>query len=153
MVHYIHREQIIPAPVEKVWEYFCDPKNLNEITPPDMNFEILVGGDQKMFEGQLIEYRVEFIRGIRSLWLTEIAHVRGCEYFVDEQRVGPYRFWYHEHRFERTDAGTKMTDHVTYVVPFAFLGDVVNALWIGKRLQHIFDFRHRKIVELFGEVK
>ena len=92
MVHYLRREQIVPMPVEKVWEYFCDPKNLNDITPPDMNFEIVQGGDQKMFEGQLIEYRVEFIRGVRSLWLTEIAHVRACEYFVDEQRIGPYRF-------------------------------------------------------------
>jgi ligand-binding SRPBCC domain-containing protein len=153
MVHYLHREQVIPAPIEKVWEYFCDPKNLNAITPPDMNFEIVKGGEQEMFEGQLIEYRVEFIHGIRSLWLTEIAHVRDCEYFVDEQRVGPYRFWYHEHRFEKAANGTKMTDHVTYVVPFGFFGDVVNALWIGRQLRHIFEFRRDKIIELFGEVK
>lgn len=153
MVHYLHREQIISAPVEKVWEYFCDPKNLNEITPPDMNFEIVKGGDQGMFEGQLIEYRVEFVRGIRSLWLTEIAHVRDCEYFVDEQRVGPYRFWYHEHKFENVHDGVKMTDHVTYVLPFGPLGDVVHAVWVGNRLKSIFDFRVRKIEELFGRVK
>ena len=153
MIHYLHREQIIPMPVEKVWEYFCNPKNLNEITPSDMNFEIIKGGDLKMFEGQLIEYRVEFIHGIHSLWLTEIAHVRDCEYFVDEQRIGPYRFWYHEHRFESTTNGTKMIDHVTYAVPFAFLGDMLNALWIGKRLENIFDFRRHKIAELFGEVR
>lgn len=153
MIHYLHREQIIPMPVEKVWEYFCDPRNLNEITPPDMNFEIVKGGDRKMFEGQLIEYRVEFIRGIRSLWLTEIAHVRDCESFVDEQRIGPYRFWYHEHWFEETNTGTKMTDHVTYRIPFGFIGDIVHSLWIKKRLQNIFDFRRHKIVELFGEVQ
>lgn len=153
MVHYLHREQTIPAPVEKVWDYFCDPKNLNAITPPDMNFEIVAGGDQEMFEGQLIEYRVEFMRGVRSLWLTEIAHVRDREYFVDEQRIGPYRFWYHEHRFESVSTGTMMIDHVTYVVPFGFLGDVLNVHWISKRLKHIFDFRRGKIVELFGEVK
>ena len=153
MVHYLRREQIVPMPVEKVWEYFCDPKNLNDITPPDMNFEIVQGGDQKMFEGQLIEYRVEFIRGVRSLWLTEIAHARACEYFVDEQRIGPYRFWHHEHRFERTPAGTKMTDHVTYAVSFGIIGDLLNSLWIGKRLQNIFEFRRKKIIELFGEVQ
>jgi ligand-binding SRPBCC domain-containing protein len=153
MVHYLVREQIVPAPRKKVWEYFCDPQNLNAITPPDMNFEILHSADAKMYPGQLIEYRVEFVRGIRSRWLTEIAHVRAGEYFVDEQRVGPYRFWYHEHGFQETPAGTRMTDRVTYVVPFGVLGDLVNTFWIGKRLNHIFDFRRRKIVELFGEAK
>ena len=153
MIHYLHREQIIPAPMEAVWAYFCDPKNLNKITPSDMNFEIVQGGDAAMYEGQIIEYRVEFIRGLRSLWLTEIAHVREREYFVDEQRVGPYRFWYHEHIFEVVPNGTKMTDRVTYAIPFGILGDVVNTVWISRRLKNIFDFRKRKIAELFGEAK
>jgi len=153
MIHYLHREQLIPAPLETVWDYFADPKNLNAITPPDMNFEIRAGGEAEMYEGQIIEYRVEFVRGLRSLWLTEIAHVRTGEYFVDEQRVGPYRFWYHEHRFEAEFAGVKMTNHVTYAAPFGLLGDIVTALWIGKRLDSIFDFRAQKIAELFGDGK
>ena len=153
MVHYLVREQIIPVSRKKIWDYFCDPQNLNAITPPDMNFEILQGADSNMYLGQLIEYRVEFVRGIRSRWLTEIAHVRDGEYFVDEQRVGPYRFWYHEHGFQETPSGTKMTDRVTYVAPFGVLGDLVNAIWIRKRLEQIFDFRRQKIVELFGEAK
>ena len=153
MIHTLHREQIIPTSVEVLWDYFSAPQNLNDMTPPDMNFQIVMGGDVKMYEGQIIEYRVEFIRGIRSLWLTEIAHVREKEYFVDEQRVGPYRFWYHEHLFEKTSFGTKMTDHVTYVIPFGIIGDVLNSLWIGKRLQSIFEFRRKKIIELFGEVQ
>jgi ligand-binding SRPBCC domain-containing protein len=153
MVHYLHREQIIPASVEEVWEYFCDPRNLNRITPSDMNFEIIHGGEVKMHEGQIIEYRVEFLRGLRSLWLTEIAHVRDSAYFVDEQRVGPYRFWYHEHIFEKIAEGVKMTDHVTYVVPFWILGDMLNAIWVSKRLENIFNFRRQKIIELFGELK
>jgi ligand-binding SRPBCC domain-containing protein len=153
MIHSLRREQVIPAPLDRVWAYFCNPKNLNEITPEDMNFEIVRGGEVAMYEGQIIEYRVEFIRGVRSLWLTEIAHVREGEYFVDEQRVGPYRFWYHEHIFEKTPNGTKMTDQVTYAVPFGVLGDVLNAVWVSKRLETIFDFRARKIAELFGEAK
>jgi len=153
MIHYLHRQQTIPAELPVVWEYFSEPQNLNLITPPDMNFEIIAGGDVKMYEGQLIEYRVEFIRGVRSLWLTEIAHVREGEYFVDEQRVGPYRFWYHQHHFEKTLGGVKMTDHVAYAPPVGFLGDVVVALWIRKKLNHIFDFRYRKIEEIFGSAK
>lgn len=153
MIHTLHREQIIPTSVDVLWDYFSAPQNLNDMTPHDMNFQIVRGGDVKMYEGQIIEYRVEFIRGIRSLWLTEIAHVREKEYFVDEQRVGPYRFWYHEHKFESVAGGVKMTDHVTYAAPFGFLGDVVNAAWIRRRLDAIFDFRQRRIIELFGSVK
>src|SRR5512139_886201 len=149
MIHRLYREQIIPAPLEMVWGYFCDPKNLNTITPPDMNFEILRGGDVPMYEGQLIEYRVEFVRGIRSRWLTEISHVRECEYFVDEQRLGPYRFWYHEHAFEELSSGTLMKDRVTYAVPVGVLGDVLDRIWIAERLKHIFDYRGKKIIELF----
>jgi ligand-binding SRPBCC domain-containing protein len=153
MIHCLSREQVIPAPLEKVWNYFCDPKNLNRITPPDMNFVILRGADVKMYEGQLIEYRVELIKGIRSRWLTEIAHVRECEYFVDEQRLGPYRFWYHEHAFAETPAGTCMTDRITYEVPLGIVGDLVNKAWIAGRLDHIFDYRRQTIMELFGESK
>jgi ligand-binding SRPBCC domain-containing protein len=143
------REQMIPAAPEQVWEYFCDPRNLNEMTPADMNFMILSPMPGRMSEGQIIEYRVEFIRGLRSLWLTEIAHVREPAYFVDEQRIGPYRFWYHEHVFEAAPGGTKMTDRVTYSIGFGPLGDLLNTLWIGRRLKGIFDYRCQKIKELF----
>jgi len=150
MIHVLHREQTIPAPLERVWDYFADPKNLNELTPPDMRFEIVAGGDVRMYAGQLIEYRVEFLRGLRSPWLTEIAHVREGSYFVDEQRLGPYRFWYHAHHFEPVEGGVKMTDHVTYAAPFGLLGDLATALWIRGRLDGIFDYRSRKIISLFG---
>ena len=153
MIHRLYREQAIPAPLEKIWEYFCDPKNLNAITPPDMNFEILSGGGIRMYEGQLIEYRVEFFRGLRSRWLTEIAHVRECEYFVDEQRMGPYRFWYHEHDFRKISSGTLMKDRFTYAAPMGFLGDMLNRVWIAERLKSIFDYRRKKIIELFGGEK
>ena len=152
MIHYLHREQVIPAPLERVWDYFANPSNLNELTPPDMKFEIITGGDVRIYAGQMIEYRVEFVRGLRSLWLTEISHVDEMCYFVDEQRVGPYRFWYHEHHFESLDAGVKMTDKVTYAAPFGFLGDLVVALWIRRRLDKIFDYRYQNIADLFGVV-
>jgi ligand-binding SRPBCC domain-containing protein len=153
VIHILCREQLIPAPLGEVWEYFCDPKNLNQITPPGTNFEILSGGDVRMYEGQLIEYRVEFIKGVRSRWLTEISHVRGYEYFVDEQRRGPYRFWYHEHSFEIAPSGTLMKDRVTYAVPMGLVGDLLNHLWIAGRLNYIFDYRRNTIIELFGGEK
>ena len=153
MIHYLEREQVIPGTMKDIWEFFCNPYNLNTITPPDMNFKIIKGGDRKMHPGQMIEYQVEFIRGIRSLWLTEITHVREGEFFVDEQRIGPYRLWHHEHIFESVNGGVKMIDRVTYVLPFGLLGDIVHAVWVRRRLDSIFDFRTQKTTELFGNLK
>lgn len=102
-----------------------------------------------MTQGQIIEYRVEFIKGLRSLWLTEISHLREFEYFVDEQRIGPYRFWYHEHIFEDLGQKTRMIDHVTYSIGFGIVGDILNEIWIKQRLQFIFNYRTRKISEIF----
>ncbi len=150
MIHRLYHQQIIKAPLEEVWAYFATPENLNEMTPDDMKFEIIHGDEGKMFQGQTIEYRVQFMPLIKSLWLTEIAHVNEGSYFVDEQQIGPYRLWYHEHRFEAVDGGTQITDQVTYVMPFSFLGDIVHALWVKNRLKGIFDFRQKKVTELFG---
>ena len=149
-IHYLSRDQFIPAPLEQVWDYFCDPRNLDELTPDNMKFTIVTHPIERMFAGQIIEYRVEFIRGLRSLWLTEIRHVREQQLFVDEQRIGPYRFWFHQHKFEAVPGGTRMLDHVTYDIGFGPLGDVINKIWIGRRLIEIFNFRAQKIEVLYA---
>jgi ligand-binding SRPBCC domain-containing protein len=149
-VYRLIRQQFIPAPIERVWAYFATPANLNEMTPPDLDFEIVCGGEPPMYEGQIIEYRVRFLPFVRSLWLTEIVHVTECRSFVDEQRLGPYRFWYHEHLFEPVEGGVQMTDRLTYALLFGVLGDLVHALWVRRKLEHIFDFRRQKVAQIFG---
>ncbi|MEI7844819.1 MAG: SRPBCC family protein [Chloroflexota bacterium] len=150
-VHKLNRDQFIPESLENVWSYFCDPYNLNEMTPPDMNFEIITNPLVKMFEGQMIEYRVEFIKGLRSIWITEIAHVLEKSYFVDEQRIGPYRFWYHQHFFESVTGGTRMVDDVTYSIGYGLAGKIMNDVWIKNKLEYIFNFRAKKINVMFQE--
>ncbi len=150
MIHRLYRQQIVPASLDEVWAYFANPQNLNEMTPDDMKFEIVHGGEGKMSQGQIIEYRVKFMPLVKSLWLTEITHVMEGSYFVDEQRLGPYRMWYHEHSFEAVEGGTQITDQVTYVMPFGFLGEIVHAVWVDRRLKGIFDFRKKKVKQLFG---
>jgi ligand-binding SRPBCC domain-containing protein len=103
-----------------------------------------------MYPGQLIEYRVQFMPLFTSRWLTEIAHIEEGTYFVDEQRMGPYRFWYHEHWFEAIENQTRMTDQVTYALPFGIFGDLVHTMWVGPRLKTIFDYRTLKIASIFG---
>lgn len=151
MIYTMERTQIIPADLEKVWAYFATPRNLNAMTPPDMDFEFTRGGDEPMYAGQVIEYRVAIVPGVRVRWLTQITHVREQAFFIDEQRIGPYRLWIHEHCFEPVDGGVRMTDRVIYALPFGSLGRIIHALFISSRLKQIFDYRYRKVEEIFGQ--
>ena len=150
MIYTLHREQIIPAPAERVWTYFATPLNLNEMTPPDMAFEFVHGGNKPMYTGQLIAYKVTILPGVRFRWLTQITHIEPGKRFIDEQRRGPYGLWIHEHRFEPLSSGVRMTDHVTYALPFGLLGDLTHALYIRRRLAQIFDYRREKVNTIFA---
>jgi ligand-binding SRPBCC domain-containing protein len=150
MIFRLYRRQEIAAPIDRVWEFFATPRNLNALTPPDLNFRIMSDVADAMYRGQLIEYRVQFIKGVWVRWLTEIRHIEEGRYFVDEQRIGPYRLWYHEHIFHESDGHVVMEDRVTYVVGFGPLGSALNALWIERKLNQIFDFRVRRVEEIFA---
>jgi ligand-binding SRPBCC domain-containing protein len=150
MIYTLHREQIIPAPLERVWAYFATPRNLNEMTPPNMAFEFIYGGDEPMYPGQIIAYKVAILPRVRVRWLTQITHVEPSHRFIDEQRIGPYRLWIHEHRFESLPNGVCMTDQVTYALPFGPLGNLTHALYIRRRLEQIFDYRFEKVSTLFA---
>ncbi len=151
MIHRLLSTQVIPRPLDEVWEFFSTPKNLNALTPPEMSFQFTHGVDEPMYLGQLIEYRVQILPLIKATWLTEITHLKDHSYFVDEQRIGPYQFWYHEHRFTEIQAGTLTTDTVTYSIPLGSLGgDIIHSLLIRPKLQTIFSYRQLKLNELFS---
>lgn len=147
----IKRTQFVPISLDEAWDFFSDPKNLKEITPDHMGFEItndLEG--RKMYAGQIITYKVSPLFGIKMNWVTEIKHVEYKKQFVDEQRYGPYAMWHHTHFFEAVDGGTKCTDLVYYKIPFGIFGRLANSLLVKKQLDGIFDYRTRKMKELFG---
>lgn len=143
--------QRIPVSLEEAWAFFSNPANLNEITPADMGFKTISKhhGD-KMYAGQLIEYTVRPIFGIPVYWMTEITHIKDKEYFIDEQRFGPYSFWHHQHHFTEINGGVEMTDIIHYKIPFWFVGDVVNTLLVEKKLKEIFLFRKEVVEQKFG---
>ncbi|MES2774130.1 MAG: SRPBCC family protein [Bacteroidota bacterium] len=143
--------QNLPIPLEKAWDFFSQPGNLQQITPESMGFKVLskYHGDI-MYPGQIIEYKVRPVAGIPLYWMTEITHVSEGKYFVDEQRFGPYTMWHHQHHFKAIDGGTEMIDIVHYKLPLWFLGDIAHSLFVKKQLHNIFDFRYKKAVELFG---
>lgn len=152
MLRRLQREQVIPGEPAQVWAFFATPHNLDALTPPEVSFEIRSALPERMYAGQLIEYRIGILPGMKMRWLTEITHVRDGSYFVDEQRIGPYRLWHHEHHF--TPAADRrsvlMVDRVTYDPGWGLLGGLVDALWIQRRLGEIFDYRARRITQLFG---
>jgi ligand-binding SRPBCC domain-containing protein len=135
-----------------LWDFMSSPQNLAKITPPYMGFHILTKlGDEKMHAGQIIEYYVTPLAGIKMHWVTEITHVKDKEYFVDEQRFGPYAFWHHKHLLKEVPGGVEMIDTLHYKVPFGILGKLVNALFIKNKVNEIFNFRYNKLEELFNK--
>lgn len=145
--------QKIPANKEKVWDFISSPTNLKVITPPYMGFEITSGDlPGKMYPGMIISYKVSPLLGIKMTWVTEITQVKELEYFVDEQRMGPYALWHHQHKIEEVGNIVLMTDIVSYQPPLGFLGAIVNALVIQNKLKEIFDFRTLAIEKQFGKI-
>jgi ligand-binding SRPBCC domain-containing protein len=138
----LKKTQILNTSIHEVWNFIASPGNLEEITPKDMGFIITSNnGLVKMYPGMIITYKVSPLFGIKVNWVTEITHIIEYEYFIDEQRIGPYSMWHHEHRIDPADDGVLMTDIVTYKPPFGFIGAIANSLVIHKRLEEIFNYR------------
>lgn len=151
-MHFLKRDLIVASDPGTVWDFLSSPHNLNELTPPDLHFRILSELPATMHNGLTILYEIRIPVVGRRRWLTEIKHIEAGAFFVDEQRLGPYRFWYHEHRIAGCgDARTRVTDQVCYALPGSVVGFLVNALWVRPMLEDIFDYRARRMTELFGE--
>lgn len=152
MVHSIKTVQQIPISIEEAWDFFSRPDNLKHITPADMGFDITSKHHgEKMYPGQIIEYRLKLMGFIKLYWMTEITHVEDMVFFVDEQRFGPYALWHHQHHFRRINGGVEMTDIVHYKVPWGILGRLAQVLYVKKQLEHIFRYRLQQIEARFGK--
>jgi ligand-binding SRPBCC domain-containing protein len=152
MLYSVHTTQKLPITLQQAWDFLSDPKNLAVITPPTMGFKTLSGDDRPMFAGQIIHYTVTPVLGIKVEWVTEITHVSGNNYFVDEQREGPYKLWHHKHFLKEIPGGVEMEDLVHYKLPFGILGQLVHPFLVKPKLKEIFDYREKKLVELFGKM-
>jgi ligand-binding SRPBCC domain-containing protein len=149
-MYQLKRTQFIKADIKTCWEFFSSPKNLKLITPAYMGFEVKVDLPERMYEGLMIEYTVKPLLGIPMSWITEIKTVKENEFFVDEQRKGPYTIWHHEHHFKQVDGGVEMTDIVSYVVPLGILGKIAHPIIVHRKLEEIFAYRFQKVDELFN---
>lgn len=148
-------EHKLPIPLAEAWDFFSSPLNLAKITPAEMKFKVTSNytADTKIYPGMLITYKVSPLMGIKMNWVTEITHVKDQEYFIDEQRFGPYALWHHEHHFEAIKGGVKMTDILTYGIPYGIIGRLGNTVLVGKKVQDIFTYREKAMNDLFGVYK
>jgi ligand-binding SRPBCC domain-containing protein len=143
--------QKLPISPQQAWEFLSDPKNLKVITPDYMGFNIVSGAERPMFAGQIIQYIVTPVLGMKTKWVTEITHVEKGSYFVDEQRFGPYALWHHKHFIKEIEGGVEMEDIIDYKLPFGFIGRMVHPFLVKPKLNEIFEYRQKKLIDLFGE--
>ncbi len=152
--HTIYKVQRLPVSLDTAWEFFSNPANLQAITPPDMGFKVVSKyHGALMYAVQIIEYKVRPVLGIPVYWMTEITQVKDKQFFIDEQRFGPYSLWHHQHHFNAIPGGVEMTDIIHYKNPLGFIGRIANSLFIKKKLEGIFQYRFQKAEELFGAWK
>lgn len=147
-LHRLETEQWLPLSIQEAWDFFSIPENLDRITPPDMSFEILTGAGERTFAGQIIIYKIRPLLNIPMRWVTEITQSEEGEYFIDEQRFGPYRFWHHVHRFTEKDGGVLMEDTLHYALPFGILGEIGGG-FVHKKVRGIFEFREAELNRIF----
>ena len=152
-IYNLQSKQKLPISANKAWDFLSSPINLKKITPEYMGFNIISGADRKIYPGQIIQYIVTPLFGIKTKWVTEITHVQENKYFVDEQRFGPYALWHHKHFIRPIEGGVEMEDIIDYKIPFGLIGQLVHPIIIKPKLKEIFDYRHDKLIEIFGEFK
>jgi len=152
-IYTLHKKQTLPISIEKAWEFLSNPKNLKEITPNYMSFNIISTIDRPLYTGQIIQYIVTPLLGIKTKWVSEITHIEEKKYFVDEQMYGPYALWHHKHFIKEIDGGVELEDIIDYKVPLGILGQLIHPILVKPKLEEIFSYRQKKLIELFGECK
>ena len=140
-------EQWLARPLDEVFPFFADARNLEALTPGWLSFTVLTPEPIPMAVGTTIDFRLAW-RGIPLRWRSEIAAWEPPHRFIDRQLRGPYRLWHHEHRFEESDGGTNVIDVVEYAV---WGGALAVKLGVRRDIERIFDHRRTRLIEIFGE--
>ncbi|MEE2752621.1 MAG: SRPBCC family protein [Candidatus Latescibacterota bacterium] len=151
-LHQLKRTQRLPITIEEAWGFFSEPGNLAEITPPELGLQVTSDLPEEIHLGMIVSYTLRPLLSIRLTWVTEISSIEKPIAFVDEQRVGPYRFWHHLHQFESVPGGVEIRDTVSYVLPFGWIGSWFHGVFVRRDLENIFDYRYNVLNNRFGRL-
>ena len=147
----LYAKQTVAKEIDLLWDFFRKPRNLNKLTPEDVEFKITSGKSDDFYEGKIISYKIRPFKMINLNCVTEISQVKEVFYFVDNQIFGPYKMWHHEHHFKSNgDGTTDIIDKVKYKLPFYILGRLMHKIFIKRKLVNIFMFRQKQINNLFN---
>ena len=149
----VHKKQKLPISINEAWAFLSDSSNLSLLTPKEMNFTIISKDQKPMYAGQVIQYSVTPIAGVKTKWISEITHLKKGNYFIDVQLFGPYSFWHHKHFIKEIEGGVIMEDVIHYKPPFGFVGVLLNFLFINSKLNSIFKHRELELIKTFGNFK
>ena len=145
--------QKLPINLNEAWDFLSSPNNLELITPKSMDFNITDWDKKKAYPGQIIQYTVKPMLGLKINWVTEITQVRDKEFFIDEQRFGPYSFWHHKHFLRPIEGGVEMEDVIHYKLPFGIIGKWAHPFLVKPKLNEIFEYRKQALEQRFGTYK
>jgi ligand-binding SRPBCC domain-containing protein len=137
--------QFVPERREIIFKFFSNVFGLQELTPSWVNFQVLSAHPIDIRKGTIIDCRLCLHR-VAIRWQSRIEVWEPPCRFVDLQVRGPYRYWHHEHVFEPANGGTICRDIVDYVVRG---GWIIDRLFVRSDLKRIFEFRQRKLGQLF----
>jgi uncharacterized protein (TIGR01777 family) len=139
----LHTHTELDAPLAEVFEFFSSPGNLAAITPAELAFQI-TNAPEDVSGNSTIDYKIR-VGGLPMRWRTRIEKWIPGVAFVDSQERGPYKAWWHEHRFVERDGKTIMEDIVHYAPPLGPLGALANKLVVANMLRRIFGYRRSAI--------
>jgi ligand-binding SRPBCC domain-containing protein len=150
-IYTLNKKQKLPISLDTAWEFLCNPANLSKLTPPEMNMKIISGSDRPMYAGQVLQYSVTPLAGLKTKWVSEITQFEDKKYFIDLQLYGPYAFWHHKHFVKEIDGGVEMEDVIDYKVPLGILGQLVQPFIVKPKLEAVFNYRKMRLEEMFGK--
>lgn len=142
--HVLRYEQRIPLPLDETFAFFADPRNLERITPPFLNFAITSLPEGQLEADSIIRYKLR-LHGVPIHWRTRIDRWDPPHAFVDIQERGPYRLWHHTHEFESDGDGTIVRDRIRYRLPFGSLGSLIAGAFVTRDLAEVFRYRHQEL--------
>ena len=145
--------QRLPIQTEEAWNFFTDPKNLRQITPPWLDVRLTSEAPEYLYPGSLISYDIRPVPGLSMQWISEITTIRPPHFYVTEQRFGPFKLWHHEHHFRDHEDGVEIEDVVTYGLYLGPIGSLMHDFFVRNKLHEIFTHRARALEQQFGSVR